>query len=153
MKQPGDGGASPYIYYAQWQEVIITPDIVISYNNSTITSLSDTGTVVLDTAGKILNNDITIEYTKSAGSSKLYVFTDASYLNGQITGVEPRVSFSGPIIFEGATITFYTYGDYILASVTGDTTGTIIPFTTIQRGQYTFIMPNESVYCKLFYDD
>ena len=67
MKQPGEAAATPYIYFAQWQEIITTSDVVISYNNSTITSLSDSGIVVLDTAGKLVNNNITIEYTKPGG--------------------------------------------------------------------------------------
>ncbi len=40
------------------------PDVEITYNNSTIASLSDSGTEVLETSGTYLTDDITVEYTK-----------------------------------------------------------------------------------------
>ena len=43
------------------------PDVEITYNNSTITSLSDSGTEVLETSGTYLTDDITVAYTKSGG--------------------------------------------------------------------------------------
>lgn len=42
-------------------------DVEIKYNNSTIASLSDSGTEVLETNGTFLADDITVEYTKSGG--------------------------------------------------------------------------------------
>lgn len=42
-------------------------DIEIKYNNSTIASLSDSGTEVLETSGTFLTDDITIDYVKSGG--------------------------------------------------------------------------------------
>ena len=43
------------------------------------------------------------------------------------------------ILIEGTTIKL----------ISGDT----YTFTTVARGNYTFTMPNESVYCSLLYDD
>ena len=42
-------------------------DIEIKYNNSTIASLSDSGTEVLETSGTFLTDDIMIDYVKSGG--------------------------------------------------------------------------------------
>ena len=39
------------------------PDVTIAYKNSTITSLSSSGAVALSTAGKYLEDDLTITYT------------------------------------------------------------------------------------------
>lgn len=92
----------------------------------------------------------------SGGSGNLYVFTISPYQNTNVTTpsfsdyVVPMVAYQVPV---GDTITFYTYGDYILDTITGVTTNSNIPYTTVQRGTYTFTMPNESVYCSLLYDD
>lgn len=287
-------------YYAQWQAAVVTTDVTISYNGSTITTMNASGTEVLETNGKICAADITVEYnkptpnlqaksnispstssqtitadggydglssvqvnamqtmtlpsttsnsssgtsratiaaststrylnipkgynttaryytlsaispTKSAqtytpttsnqtiasgqwlsgaqtisgdanlvagnikkdvsifgvtgtfeggggGGGKLYVFVDKSgyeqtegYAGGsQLTS---RVAYSGASLTVGATVTLYTYGSWILDSVTGETSGTTISFNTVSRGNYTFTMPNESVYCALLYDD
>ena len=42
-------------------------DVEISYNNSVIASLSDSGTEVLETNGTFMADDVTITYTKSGG--------------------------------------------------------------------------------------
>lgn len=42
-------------------------DVEISYNNSVIASLSDSGTEILETSETFLADDITIQYTKSGG--------------------------------------------------------------------------------------
>ena len=42
-------------------------DVEIKYNNSTVASLNDSGTEVLETNGTFLTDDITVEYTKSGG--------------------------------------------------------------------------------------
>lgn len=41
--------------------------VEIKYNNSTIASLDDSGTEVLETKGTFLTDDVTVEYTKSGG--------------------------------------------------------------------------------------
>ena len=48
-------------------------DIEISYNNSTIVSMNDSGTEVLETNGKVCADDITIVYTKSGGGVSVSV--------------------------------------------------------------------------------
>lgn len=45
------------------------PDVEITYNNNTITSLSDSGTEVLETSGTYLTDDITVAYTRTNGSA------------------------------------------------------------------------------------
>lgn len=42
-------------------------DVTINYGGQTITSLSDSGTEVLETSGTFLTDDITIDYVKSGG--------------------------------------------------------------------------------------
>lgn len=42
-------------------------DVEISYNNSVIASLNDSGTEVLETNGTFMADDVTITYTKSGG--------------------------------------------------------------------------------------
>ena len=51
------------------------PDVEITYNNSTIASLSDSGTEVLETSGTYLTDDITVQYTKSGGGGGVEVDT------------------------------------------------------------------------------
>lgn len=92
-----------------------------------------------------------------SGDEQLYIFTDAGYSNAGASinggGLIPYVTYAGSSLVAGATITFYTYNHYILASVTGRSSGNAISFNTVQTGQYTFVMPNESVYCATYYDD
>ena len=45
------------------------PDVEITYNNNTIASLSDSGTEVLETNGKLCSDDITVAYTRTNGSA------------------------------------------------------------------------------------
>lgn len=45
-------------------------DVEISYNNSTIVSLNDSITEILETAGTFLDDDITVTYTKPGGGLK-----------------------------------------------------------------------------------
>lgn len=91
------------------------------------------------------------------GNSQLYIFViDAPYHNTSVSdgsmygGVDPLTSYS---VIAGTTYTIKTVGDHILDTITGLTTSSNIPYTTVQRGTYTFTMPNESVYCELYYDD
>lgn len=48
-------------------------DVEIKYNNSTIASLNDSGTEVLETSGTFLTDDITVEYTKSGSGGSVTV--------------------------------------------------------------------------------
>lgn len=50
-------------------------DVDISYNNSVVASLSDSGTEVLDTKGKFMADDVTITYTKSGGGGSVNILT------------------------------------------------------------------------------
>lgn len=95
--------------------------------------------------------------TGGGGDAPLYIFTDSGYISADAavsnTTLTLATAFYGSTLVAGATVTFSTYGSYILDTVTGQTSGSTIPFTTVQRGTYTFTMPNESVYCSLYYDD
>lgn len=95
--------------------------------------------------------------TGGGGSSTLYVLTEAMNANtgcsvGNYT-VGAKTAYYDPSIVEGATITLRTYSDYVLDTITGEDSGTTYSYTTVSRGQYTFTMPGESVYCSLYYDD
>lgn len=98
-----------------------------------------------------------INEISTGGEKQLYIFTQATYLNTDVgigtTYFLPKAAYFNSDIVEGATINFKTYNDYILNNITGQESGNIIPFTTVSRGNYTFVMPNESVYCTLIYDD
>ena len=94
------------------------------------------------------------EISGGSGDSQLYIFTQYTYGNTAVhvnnKAVYPDTAYKANA---DDAITFETYGDYILDTVTGVTSGNSISFTTVQRGTYTFTMPNESVYCSLLYDD
>lgn len=92
------------------------------------------------------------------GGEQLFILTQApgySDVNVEVNGasINMYTAFYGSTVVPGATIAFSTYGDYVLDSITGMKSGNPIPFTTVQRGRYTFTMPNESVNCVLYYDD
>lgn len=105
-------------------------DIEISYNNSVIASLSDSGTEVLETNGTFMADDITITYEKSGGGGgsttvSVYNFTGniyyvdsadgtLKYVNtGVWTGSVPNGSmvvlhWNGPKPPSGSTLTNLT---------------------------------------------
>jgi hypothetical protein len=78
-------------------------DVEIKYNNSTIASLNDSGTEVLETNGTFLTDDITVEYTKSGGGGATMV----RVYTGQASGYS--------VLPSGATeeIDHETYDTYI----------------------------------------
>ena len=92
-----------------------------------------------------------------SGDEQLFIFCNSiAYLSaGAIVNnyLSAVAVYYGADLVSGVTVTFYTYGDYILTGVTGRKSGDIIPFTTVERGTYTFTMPSESVNCTLQYDD
>lgn len=61
-------------------------DVEISYNGDTIVSMSDSGTEYLDTKGKFMADNITINYTKSGGGGSnvtTVAFEDDCTFGGQ----------------------------------------------------------------------
>lgn len=54
-------------------------DVEIKYNNSTIASLNDSGTEVLETNGTFLTDDITVEYTKPSAPTPTLQSKSVSY--------------------------------------------------------------------------
>lgn len=65
-------------------------DVEISYNGDTIVSMSDSGTEYLDTKGKFMTDNITVNYTKSGGGG---ASTTEVMLAGQ--NVEDTYYFDG----------------------------------------------------------
>lgn len=53
----------------------------------------------------------------------------------------------------GSTVSVYTFGDWILDSVSIIETGESVAFTTINKNYYTFTMPDANVTYSLYYDD
>lgn len=134
------------------------PDIEYRTTASELTSIADAIREKGGTSESLIYPSGFINATENIQSGGiLCIFTVAPYtttevvVNGQIAG--PVVAYYGVNITAGATITFKTYGDYILDTVTGVNSGNTISFTTVTRGTYTFTMPSESVYCSLLYDD
>ena len=74
-------------------------DVDISYNNSVIASLSDSGTEVLETNGKFMTDDITVSYTKSGGGGG----TTITLYQGS-----PLTLYSSSITAGGKTV-YYAY--------------------------------------------
>lgn len=103
--------------------------------------------------------DVNVNGGGGGGAEKLYILVDVTgMLSSQVVigaygYLTTRVAYYGGDLVQGASVTLYTYGDYILDTITGETSGNTIPYTTVSRGTYTFTMPNESVYCSLLYDD
>jgi hypothetical protein len=146
-----------YAVYAIWK----LPPVTYITDSYELTSIADairakggtSAALVYPTGFVSAINDI------STGGGQLYVFVEGDSPGGS-TGVSignkslpPIKAYYGDEIVSGATVTFYTYGDFILDLVEGFDSKTMYPFTTVRRGTYTFTMPSESVKCYLIYDD
>lgn len=94
------------------------PDVEITYNNSTIASLSDSGTEVLETSGTYLTDDITVQYTKSGGGgtttvtaaadNSTYAYVDGDGVFQKIDAIPlPGVSTITMNVVSGSLITRY----------------------------------------------
>lgn len=62
-------------------------DVEITYNNSVIASLSDSGTEVLETNGTFMADDITITYEKSGGGGGGYEDVSSQYTSSYVNNV------------------------------------------------------------------
>lgn len=143
--------------YAIWK----LPPVVYTTDSDELTSIADairakggtSAALVFPTGFVSAINDI------STGSGQLYIFVEGDTPGGN-TGVsvgsaslpDTKVYYSDALV-SGVTVTFYTYGDFILDLVEGVDSKTMYPFTTVRRGTYTFTMPSESVECYLIFDD
>lgn len=102
---------------------------------------------------------VDVNVSGGGGAEQLYVFVEVTGMLqtqaviGEYTYLTTNIAYYGSALVQGATVTLYTYSDYILNTITGVTSGNTISYTTVTRGTYTFTMPNESVYCSLLYDD
>ena len=144
--------------YAIWESIpdpipYITTDTELTSIANAIRTKGGTSAQLVYPAGFVS----AIEAIPTGGDETLYVFTDSGYLNASAMVnngyLNAQAVFYDPMLIAGATVTFRTYGDYVLDTVTGMTSGESVPFTTVSRGNYTFTMPSESVYCSLLYDD
>lgn len=94
--QAADWIISDTNFYATWAE--LTHDVTISYDNSTIATMDASGVEILDTIGKYMSDNITVEYNKPG------------------TGVT-TVSFSSGAVFTGSKI-WYVDGDGVAHQTT-----------------------------------
>jgi len=115
-------GASVTLY-AIWQaDTPVGADVSVTLGNTEIASLSDTGSVTLATAGTYVNEDITIDYTKSGGG----VDTVADF-------IENHGTLSS---FEHSTIT--TIGDGAFCYCASLTTASFPACKSIGRNAFSF---------------
>ena len=84
---------TPTTYYATWREAVTTPPVEILLGNTESASLSDTGSVTLATAGTYVNEDITVDYTKSGGTPTLQSKTVSPPTSQQT--VSPDTGYDG----------------------------------------------------------
>ena len=85
-------------------------DVEIKYNNSTIASLSDSGTEVLETNGTFLTDDITVEYTKSGGRGTSGMLVTISHTKNGNTHTYTMDKTAGELktaLDSGISIVFY----------------------------------------------
>lgn len=91
--------------YAIWQaDTPVGADVSVTLGNTEIASLSDTGSVTLATARTYVNEDITIDYTKSGGGGGFQDVTSqymeaADYPDGHIFAYLNRAT--GEVIIGG----------------------------------------------------
>lgn len=115
--------------YAIWQaDTPVGADVSVTLGNTEIASLSDTGSVTLATAGTYVNEDITIDYTKSGGggspqTASVTVTTDGmgslikyADANGTFKNVTAR-SMSDTLIVGSLVVVLEISGDNV--DVTG----------------------------------
>ena len=80
-------GASVTLY-AIWQaDTPVGKDVSVTLGNTEIASLSDTGSVTLATAGTYVDEDITIDYTKSGGGGAANINITITDEIGMITEI------------------------------------------------------------------
>lgn len=120
-------------------------DVEIKYNNSTIASLNDSGTEVLETNGTFLTDDITVEYTKSGGGGGTemvdvecsratdYYLPDSATQNGNIITLPKDSCFA-----------VHIHGMVDVSDI--PTTGTVevIVLCSMFRDFYFFVKPGAS---------
>lgn len=139
-----------------YSKVILNGTTIMDVTTDTVTAET---LLSGETATRNDGVQITGTYEGGGGDEQLFVFCDSpGYLNagakvGDSNYLTASAVYYGAALVPGATVTLYTYGDYILDGVTGWKSGDTISFTTVQRGTYTFTMPSESVNCTLLYDD
>lgn len=154
---PGDSNSTAAQLYAIWQA-----DLSYLTKSSDLTSIADAIRAKGGTSAPLVYPAGFVSAIEAiptgGGSSALYVLTEGASPNtscqvdGHSTG-DTWFVYRDPSIVDGATITFHTYGNFILSTVTGLDSGATYAFTTVNRGEYMFTMPGESVYCALLYDD
>lgn len=92
-------------------------DVTIKYGGQTITSLSDSGTEVLEISGTFLTDDITIDYVKSGGGGTKTVDIslvpdDLIWVDGDGTAHVEHLSLTQwpTIVCLSGSLIIFTYG-------------------------------------------
>ena len=67
------------------------PDVTINYKNSTVTSLNDSGTIILKTAEKYCENNVVVTYDKVKGIEGIPIVTKGTVENNSVV-VTPSVT-------------------------------------------------------------
>ena len=80
------------------------PDVEITYNNSTIASMSDSGTEVLETIGKFLTDDITVDFTQGGNATVTVSLGNTTVTTMSSTSTEV-LETSGTFLTDDITIT------------------------------------------------
>lgn len=80
-------------------------DVEISYNNSVIASLSDSGTEVLETNGTFMADDITVTYTKSVGGNNtmLVNISSAGVMDKTASEIYDALNAGTALVFNDTT--------------------------------------------------
>lgn len=125
-------------------------DVEISYNNSVIASLSDSGTEVLETNGTFMSDDITVTYTSPGGGGG-----GVSTVTAEIMAMSPQMV---PIYFVDASGVFHQEEDsfseelVVGSSIVVKYAGTSLPPSYFLTNlQYVANVKITSTYYLLFY--
>lgn len=79
-------------------------DVEIKYNNSTIASLNDSGTEVLETNGTFLTDDITVDFTQGGNTSVTVSLGNTTVTTMSSTSTEV-LETNGTFLTDDITIT------------------------------------------------
>ena len=109
-------------------------DVEISYNGTSIGGLSETGTKILGTAEKYCEDDITISYTKTAGSAT----TPATTITANPTITISSAGLITATVSSSKNITPTVNAGYVSTGTTGTVTasGSATNQMTLYNGEW-----------------
>lgn len=116
------------------------PDVIITYKNSTITTMSSSGTATLETGGTYCEDDITVTYNRpSGGSGTVVAVEDTLDANGGTIRTITAVSLAGDTVAADKLLSGYTAHNSLGEAITG----TYVPSGTSTQSNKT-VSPTES---------